>query len=122
MFNKEPRRFDLNETKNIWLRENDSVIRLSFSFYPTDVTNYEFSIKYSEIKWDFSSAVYDLLEPGEFDSSVFDMSDAGNGNVKINIPMPTIWRNKTVQAQLICTNDDETWVVCEFHLTTYFSD
>ena len=126
MFNATPRRFNLNETKNIWIRENDSKIRLSFYFKngdtPIDVSDYVFSISYAEIKWDFMPAVYDLLEPGEFDMDVFDISDSTNGNVNIDIPLPTIWRNKTVQCQLLCDNGEDEWVVCEFHITVYFSD
>lgn len=102
--------YNLNEVQTIWLREGEDFLA-TLSFGGEDMSGSSFRFDYVERAWSYAPSSYDTVKSGTLDG-VFDISDAENGNVSINIDKDIIasWYGRQMRFTIVL---DDSWVAVE---------
>lgn len=114
MSNKlDPKIWDLLDPESIVLKVGeDSLFMLNFGI-GVDVSGYTFDGKYSEYKWPYSPASYDLLLGGELTD--FDLSQAADGIIYLSVDADTVllWRDRRISLRIYADNGTRKWVASD---------
>lgn len=118
----DPKIWDLKDSTSIVLKvDEDAVFKLFFGLN-VDVSSYTFTAKYSEYRWPYSPASYDLLLSNELDD--FDLTEASEGIIYLSVASDTVllWRDRRISLRIYAEHDGRKWVASDRVIMTSDGD